>query len=135
MIVDINQKTPLHFHWQKTEDIINRGGGDLVFELYNSTAGEDLDYSQISIQISGFSQKMDPAKKLILKPGEWLTLPPRVYHTFYGQESKVLVGEVSSVNDDMSDNRFYEPIGRFPEIEEDETPKYLLCTEYPGIIP
>lgn len=44
----------------------------------------------------------------------------------------VLLGEVSMCNDDNTDNRFYEPIGRFPEIEEDEPPYRLLCNEYPA---
>ena len=43
----------------------------------------------------------------------------------------VLLGEVSQVNDDNTDNRFYEPVGRFPAIEEDEPPYRLLCGEYP----
>ena len=43
-----------------------------------------------------------------------------------------LIGEVSMVNDDTNDNRFYEPQGRFPTIEEDEPPLYLLCHEYPA---
>ena len=43
----------------------------------------------------------------------------------------MLIGEVSLVNDDNTDNRFYQPVGRFPEIEEDEAPMYLLCTDYP----
>lgn len=34
-------------------------------------------------------------------------------------------------NDDKQDNRFYKPMGRFPEIEEKEAPYRLLCTEYP----
>ena len=34
-------------------------------------------------------------------------------------------------NDDENDNRFYEPIGRFPTIEEDEPAYRLLCNEYP----
>jgi D-lyxose ketol-isomerase len=42
----------------------------------------------------------------------------------------VLCGEVSLVNDDHTDNRFYEPAGRFPEIEEDEPPLHLLVTDY-----
>jgi len=42
----------------------------------------------------------------------------------------VLVGEVSTVNDDTNDNFFYEEIGRFPQIEEDEAPLYLLSSEY-----
>jgi D-lyxose ketol-isomerase len=42
----------------------------------------------------------------------------------------VLVGEVSRVNDDQVDNRFYEPVGRFPTVEEDEPPLYLLMNDY-----
>ena len=44
----------------------------------------------------------------------------------------VLIGEVSMCNDDNTDNRFYESVGRFPEIEEDEPPYRLLCNEYPA---
>ena len=36
LISDDNQITPYHFHWKKMEDIINRGGGVLVIECYNS---------------------------------------------------------------------------------------------------
>ena len=30
MVVGVDQVTPTHFHWNKSEDIINRGGGKLV---------------------------------------------------------------------------------------------------------
>ena len=43
---------------------------------------------------------------------------------------KVLLGEVSKVNDDRIDNRFYEKTGRFPKIEEDEKPVTLLSMDY-----
>ena len=43
----------------------------------------------------------------------------------------MLVGEVSSVNDDNADNRFLHTLPRFPSIDEDEPPLRLLCTEYP----
>ena len=66
-----------------------------------------------------------------LAPGESITLPPRLYHKFWGAEERVLVGEVSLVNDDQNDNRFHETIGRFPAIEEDEEPLHLLTTDYP----
>jgi D-lyxose ketol-isomerase len=39
------------------------------------------------------------------------------------------------VNDDRTDNRFYEPIGRFPEIEEDVPPLYLLTEDYAKYYP
>ena len=45
-------------------------------------------------------------------------------------KGKILIGEVSGVNDDRVDNKFLEEIGRFPEIEEDEEPLYLLYDDY-----
>ena len=65
-------------------------------------------------------------------PGQSITLTPGLYHRFWGEEGTgtVLVGEVSQCNDDSADNRFYDPVGRFPQIEEDEAPLHLLCNEY-----
>lgn len=37
---------------------------------------------------------------------------------------------VSKVNNDSGDNRFYKPLGRYPEIVEDVKREYLLCNEY-----
>ena len=37
MLVEDGQITPMHFHWKKMEDIINRGGGQLALQLYNAT--------------------------------------------------------------------------------------------------
>jgi D-lyxose ketol-isomerase len=55
-----------------------------------------------------------------------------MYHRFYGEpgKGKVLVGEVSMVNDDTSDNCFLEPVGRFPVINEDVPPLHLLVSDY-----
>jgi D-lyxose ketol-isomerase len=130
MIVDVGQVTPYHYHWNKMEDIINRGGGDLVFQLYQATDDDDMSDRPVQISIDGMKRELMAGEKLCLSPGESLTLPPRLYHTFYGEKSRVLVGEVSSVNDDASDNNFYGDVGRFPEIEEDVEPDYLLCSDY-----
>ena len=46
LISDVDQVTPFHFHWRKVEDIINRGGGKLVIQLYNSTEGDELAESE-----------------------------------------------------------------------------------------
>ena len=54
------------------------------------------------------------------------------YHQFWAENGTVVVGEVSLVNDDNADNRFYDSVGRFPAIEEDEPPLHLLCNEYPN---
>lgn len=51
-------------------------------------------------------------------------------HQFRALGAAVLVGEVSTVNDDLTDNRFYDPVGRFPTVEEDEEPYRLLVSDY-----
>jgi hypothetical protein len=69
-----------------------------------------------------------------ITPGESITIYPYMYHDFSAEEGTgpVLLGEVSQCNDDNSDNRFLESIGRFPAIEEDEPPYRLLLNEYPN---
>ncbi len=134
MIVGEGQVTPLHFHWNKMEDIINRGGGELVFELFNSLPDEKPAKTPVQISVDGIKRTVDPGAPLVLQPGQSLMLPSFLYHKFYGQKGKILVGEVSMVNDDTRDNRFYDPIGRFPDIEEDIQPKYLLCNDYKKFI-
>ncbi|MFN2138796.1 MAG: D-lyxose/D-mannose family sugar isomerase [Candidatus Promineifilaceae bacterium] len=130
LIVDPGQKTPLHFHWQKTEDIINRGGGELVVELYHSTPDGELDTSEIAVRLDGILRYVPAGGQCVLRPGDSITLVPGLYHAFWGAGSRVLVGEVSSVNNDATDNRFYEAVGRFPEIDEDEPPYRLLVSDY-----
>lgn len=129
-----NQYSPMHFHWNKMEDIINRGGGNLMIEVYNATEDDRLADTPVEVMLDGCKKVVPAGTVLRLTPGESITLPPRQYHAFWAEEGHgmVLIGEVSMVNDDNTDNRFYEPQGRFPSIEEDEEPLYLLCNEYPA---
>lgn len=131
LVSDVNQVTPMHFHWRKVEDIINRGGGKLAIQLYNSTEDDRLADSDVTVSLDGVRHVVKAGDTVVLSPGESITLPGRLYHKFWGTRDRVLIGEVSLVNDDNTDNRFYEPIGRFPAIEEDELPLYLLCNDYP----
>lgn len=132
MVVQEKQITPMHFHWNKMEDIINRGGGNLLIKLYNSTDDEKLADTDVVVSIDGEIHTFPAGYTLRLEPGQSITLTKGLYHRFWGEEGKgtVLVGEVSMTNDDTSDNCFYDKAGRFPEIEEDEEPLYLLCNEY-----
>jgi D-lyxose ketol-isomerase len=130
LVVDPNQVTPLHYHWHKVEDFINRGGGRLVMELYNATPNGELDTSDVTVSIDGVQRTIKAGGHIELAPGESITLPTQVYHKFWGSERRVLVGEISNVNDDNSDNRFYEAVGRFPTIEEDTEPLHLLVNDY-----
>ena len=133
MIVEEMQVTPMHFHWNKMEDIINRGGGNLVMELYGSNEKEEFSTKPLVVMTDGIKRTVPPGGKVILTPGESICLEQGMYHKFYGEKGKgrVLVGEVSAVNDDTSDNRFFDPVGRFPDIAEDEKPLHLLVSDYP----
>lgn len=125
------QYSPMHFHWYKTEDIINRGGGNVLIRVYNSTADGGFANSEVTVHCDGRAFAVPAGTQIKLRPGESMTVRPYLYHDFMTESGPVLLGEVSMCNDDENDNRFYESVGRFPTIEEDEAPYRLLCTEYP----
>jgi D-lyxose ketol-isomerase len=133
MIIKEEQVCPMHFHWKKREDIINRGGGNLVIELYRADKDEGLSDDTFTVTTDGVTRSCKPGEKVILTPGESICLEPYMYHRFYGEKGKgtVIAGEVSDVNDDDNDNRFLNPLKRFPAIMEDEPAIHLLCNEYP----
>jgi D-lyxose ketol-isomerase len=133
MILQPGQHCPMHFHWQKTEDIINRCGGELIFRICNSTPDGGLADTDVIVSLDGVRRTLPAGALLTLLPGASVTLTSGLYHEFWASESgsPLIVGEVSKVNDDKFDNRFLEPVGRFPRIEEDCPPNHYLCTEYP----
>ena len=131
MISRKNQLSPMHHHFSKTEDIINRGGGKLVLELFNRNEENEIDQNGDVVVACDGTPKTIPAGGLLkLDPGESVTLPPEVWHAFWAEGEDVLIGEVSTVNDDRTDNHFREPIDRFSTIEEDCAPIYLLVSDY-----
>ena len=126
-----DQLSPMHTHVIKAEDIINRGGATLVVELYGSDdRGGFADDRGGTVWCDGIRRDYAPGEKLRLAPGESVTLRPGDWHAFWGEGGDVLIGEVSTVNDDETDNIFREPIGRFATIEEDEAPTHLLVSDY-----
>lgn len=131
LISEENQVTPYHFHWKKQEDIINRGGGLLVMKLYNSGPdGEKLD-TPVTVHRDGRAFQVAAGERVEAHVGESISLERGQYHTFWAEGGNCLIGEVSRVNDDNVDNRFFDKVGRFPEIEEDEPILYPLFSEYP----
>ena len=134
IMCDSGQVSPMHFHWHKMEDIINRGGNDIHFTLYNATEDEQLADTPVKIFSDGRCYTVPAGETVVLKPGQSLSLYPYYYHEFVIPEGgPVLIGEVSMCNDDNTDNSFYDNVGRFPKIEEDEPPYRLLCNEYPAV--
>lgn len=135
MISRKDQLSPMHRHVVKAEDIINRGGGKLVLELFMADERGDIDrHREVEVATDGVVRRLPAGGLLKLDPGESVTLLPGVWHAFWGEGADVLIGEVSTVNDDLTDNVFAEPIGRFSQIEEDEAPLHLLVSDYDRFI-
>lgn len=134
LLVNDGQILPFHYHWYKMEDIINRGGGNVLIRVYNSTPEEELDkVNDVHVHVDGREMVVPAGTQVRLTPGESISIYPYMYHDFEVEAGTgaVLLGEVSQCNDDNTDNRFNPPMGRFPQIEEDEPPYRLLCNEYP----
>ena len=122
------QRAPRHWHRQKIEDIINRGGGEVVLQLSPSHPGQNAYRDGLAIPVKG-------PLEIRLQPGESLCIPPGVIHQFWGEETEKgrvpLIGEISSFCDDVHDNVFLEEVLRFATIAEDAPARYCLCHELP----
>ena len=131
MISRKDQYSPMHRHNIKAEDIINRGGGKLVLELFAPLPDGGIDReADVTVPVDGMLRTLPAGGKLSLDPGESVTLLPGVWHAFWGEGDDVLIGEVSTVNDDKTDNVFEQSIGRFASVIEDEEPVHLLVSDY-----
>lgn len=133
IILHDGQSLPLHFHYTKTEDIINRSGGVLALKLYNAFEDNSVDYeSDVEVYMDGIKYTVKAGEVVEVLPGNSISLTPRMYHLFWAKEGAgdLIVGEVSSVNDDNIDNHFAEVPVRFSEIDEDEEVVTPLCNEY-----
>lgn len=132
LIVDEGQLLPYHFHWRKMEDIINRGGGNLMVQLRSIDADERFTDEPVVVRMDGREVVAQPGETLRIRPGESITLQPRQVHQFWAEEGTgtVLLGEVSTVADEAMDNRFYDYTGRIPTLEEDARPSRLIFADY-----
>lgn len=132
------QMLPLHFHYQKTEDIINRGGGILVLQLYQSKPDGSVDKeSDVTVFCDGICKMLKAGEEIEISPGNSITLTPYIYHLFIAKKGlgDLIVGEVSMINDDNRDNRFEKNSARrFSLIEEDEEILHPLCNEYGKVL-
>lgn len=130
------QRAPAHFHRSKTEDIINRAGGNILVQLTKATADDQRSDEALTAQVDGQTVALQTGGIVRLQPGQSLCIPPRTIHQFWGEEGRgvAVSGEVSSLCDDYNDNCFLEPASRFPVIDEDEPRQFYLCHEYPAAV-
>ena len=131
MYVRPGQVTPMHYHTRKMEDIIVRAGANLIVELWLPDENGGLSDRDVTVNMDGVRQTFPAGTRIALAPGQSITMARGLYHSFFADGGSCVVGEVSMVNDDNTDNHFLEACGRFPPIEEDAEPEFCLCFAYP----
>ena len=137
MMVRENQVTPRHFHWNKQEDFINRGGGNLVIELFKADPQKNrIASGEFIVSVNGMSRTLRSGDRIVLTPGESITIKPFHAHRFYGEKGSgpSMIGEVFMVNDDNDDNCYLDEAVRFDSIAEDQPVRYPLACEYRTLI-
>ena len=110
--------TPMHWHASKKEDIICRTGALVLrFTEVASRCGSAV----FQLKVNGQLEWISPGTTITLHAGERVTIPPGVVHGFEPGSDEVIIGEVSTANNDLDDNFFVDPaVGRFPEVIENE---------------
>lgn len=131
MYVRSGQVTPMHYHTRKMEDIIVRAGANLIVELWLPDENGGLSDRDVTVSMDGVRQTFPAGTRIAVAPGQSITMARGLYHSFFADGGPCVVGEVSMVNDDNTDNHFLEACGRFPPIEEDAEPEFCLCFAYP----
>jgi D-lyxose ketol-isomerase len=135
LVLRRDQLCPMHCHRWKTEDIIHRWGeGKLEVELFASDATGARDPSvSVTVLCDGEARTVQAGGRIVLEPGESITLMPGDWHAFRALGGECLLGEVSTVNDDQTDNIFDPPLPRFATVLEDEAPWRWLVSDYDSI--
>ena len=127
-----DQRMPVHFHRMKMEDIINAGSGLLMVKVWPKNDVQKLTEEKFALSVSGQRVTVAGGTTFTLKPGESINMLPGIYHQFWikAGTGPSLSMEISSTNDDLTDNIWLAEATRFPAIIEDEEKKYILCSEY-----
>ena len=137
LLFEDGQRLPIHYHVSKTEDIINRGGGVMEIQFFNSKPDGSVDYeSDVTFSSDGIFRTVKAGEPVDITTGNSVRITPFMYHIFGAKKGcgPLITGEVSAVNDDNTDNYWAEPVSRFADIIEDEPILYPLCNEYDKVL-
>ncbi|HMR83366.1 MAG TPA: D-lyxose/D-mannose family sugar isomerase, partial [Niabella sp.] len=123
-----NQKTPAHLHKKKKEDIICRQG-ILSIKFWKEGAAPS-DEGTLEVKVNGEFRNIPSGSVITLQPGERATILQGQWHEFWPETAECIISEVSTANDDVNDNFFFnENVGRFSQMEEDEAPLVKLVSD------
>lgn len=105
----------------------------LVIRVFNSLPDGSVDRTgDVRILMDGIESFVPAGTDVEITPGNSMTIYPGLYHLFIAKPGcgDLIVGEVSSINDDRTDNYFEDDRPRFIPVEEDVPMAFPLCNEY-----
>lgn len=70
LYLEENQMAVMHFHWNKMEDIINRGGGNVLITVYNADENGGFADTDVKISKDGRNYTVPAGSQVRLCPGE-----------------------------------------------------------------
>lgn len=133
LVVEEEQVTPLHMHYDRIEDIIVRAGGVLCVQLYNADKSGNRLTDDVLVSRDGRNYYAKAGEIIEFAPGESVSLINYQYHKFWAKKGcgRVLLSEIANVSTHRADgdNLFYEPCSRFPAIDEDEPALHLMVDD------
>ena len=128
------QYSPMHFHWSKMEDIINRGGGNVLIRVYHSTPTRIWTGSGRSMSMWTAGRWWSLLGPGAADPGgehHHLSLPlPRLYRGARFRSGAAGRGE--PVQRRQHRQPLQSPCGPLPHHRGGRAPYRLLCNEYPA---
>ena len=75
MVSGRDQVTPMHFHWSKCEDIMNRSGAELAVQVYNATPDEGLADTEVEVSLDGVVRTVRAGRPSSCHPGRASSYP------------------------------------------------------------
>ena len=113
--------------------MLEKRGGILLIRVFNSLPDGSVDRSgDVRILMDGIESTVPAGTDVEITRGNSMTIYPGLFHLFTAKPGSgdLIVGEVSSVNDDRTDNYFEEERPRYIPVEEDCRMLFPLCNEY-----
>jgi len=83
-----DQKSVIHYHKSKMEDIINNGGGNILICFWKTLPDGKLSDEDLTLMVDAEPRLLKAGEELRLAPGQSVTIPQKTFHKFWAQKGR-----------------------------------------------
>jgi D-lyxose ketol-isomerase len=134
LFVQAGQTEPHHFHRQKKrKEVKVIAGSSVRFELAWADSDTELSSTrEVVVQVDGMSHHLPANGSIVVNPGETITLPGDLSHIISVPAGgpDTIMEEISTANNDRSDNIFPFMTPTSQPVIEDQEARYQLLDEH-----